>query len=230
MVTGCLNVTLYRSREIHQRERDGALEVQPNEARQLYVVPRRRFAVAAWLTLFAAPLLVLDNVPRTDANADAAKVATAGAAASAPSTAPSATYPAPTEAPAATLPSVTAAAPTPATVAPIRSVAKPAPAPSVVTTTTKPPPPPTTAPPPPPPNAEAGGASWYDYRAGECAHQTLAKGTVVSIANVANGASTMCVVTDRGPFGAGRIIDLDRATFAQLADPSVGIIQVHITW
>jgi rare lipoprotein A (peptidoglycan hydrolase) len=37
-------------------------------------------------------------------------------------------------------------------------------------------------------------------------------------------------VTDRGPYEAGRIIDLDRATFAQLKDPSQGVVQVEISW
>jgi len=37
-------------------------------------------------------------------------------------------------------------------------------------------------------------------------------------------------VTDRGPYGGGRIIDLDDGTFAQLAPLSSGIIDVTITW
>jgi rare lipoprotein A (peptidoglycan hydrolase) len=38
------------------------------------------------------------------------------------------------------------------------------------------------------------------------------------------------VVTDRGPFGRGRIIDLDVDTFAQIAPLSAGVVQVTITW
>jgi len=38
------------------------------------------------------------------------------------------------------------------------------------------------------------------------------------------------VVTDRGPYSGGRIIDLDRGTFDQIADSSQGVIQVRITW
>ena len=191
-------------------------------------MPRHRFKVAAWLTLVALPFLVVDNVPRTDANASAKVVAVAAP----PSTAPSATYPAPTEPPPTTAPPVTAAAPTPTTVAAVTNTAKKAATPTTVvtatTTTTAPPPPPTTA--PPPSNAQEGSASWYAYRAGECAHVTLPMGTVVYVTSLSTGTGTSCTVTDRGPFGAGRIIDLDRATFAQLADPSVGIIQVRITW
>jgi rare lipoprotein A len=65
---------------------------------------------------------------------------------------------------------------------------------------------------------------------GQCAHLTLPKGTVVTVTNVANGASVSCVVTDRGPYGAGRIIDLDRSDFARIADPAQGVVQVHLSW
>ena len=53
---------------------------------------------------------------------------------------------------------------------------------------------------------------------------------MVTVTRLGTGASATCVVTDRGPHGAGRIIDLDRGTFAQLADPGAGVIQVRITW
>jgi len=44
------------------------------------------------------------------------------------------------------------------------------------------------------------------------------------------GATATCVVTDRGPYGGNRIIDLDDGTFAQLAPLSAGVIDVVITW
>jgi rare lipoprotein A len=183
---------------------------------------------AAWLTALALPILVIDNIPKTEARAQA-QVETVADPASAPTTA-APTSAAPTSAaPTSAAPTATSAAPT--TKAPT-TTAKPKP-----TTTTRavqkasvnaaPPAPSTTE---APANAEEGGASWYDYRSGECAHRTLPKGTVVSITNLANGATVSCVVTDRGPYGAGRIIDLDRGTFAQLADPGAGVIQVRITW
>lgn len=94
------------------------------------------------------------------------------------------------------------------------------------------------APPPPPPeeqppanqNTQSGQASWYDTYSGTCAHKTLPKGTMVNVTNTANGKSVTCRVADRGPYVAGRIIDLDRALFAQLAPPSQGIINVNISW
>jgi rare lipoprotein A (peptidoglycan hydrolase) len=52
---------------------------------------------------------------------------------------------------------------------------------------------------------------------------------VVTI-HASNGNTATCVVTDRGPFGPGRIIDLDRGVFAQLTSPGAGVIAVTITW
>ncbi|MEY2422237.1 MAG: hypothetical protein QOI95_2304 [Acidimicrobiaceae bacterium] len=196
----------------HQREKDGALEANEAEVRQLYVVPRHRLVFAVWLTVLALPLLLIDNIPKTEARAASVKVE----AARAPET--TSTAPATTLAETTTVVTDTVAAPsetTPATAAP-----KPKPAPTTTaapTTTT-------------PPNVEQGGASWYSYRPGECAHKTLPKGTVVTIRSLENGATTTCVVTDRGPYQAGRIIDLDQATFSQLADPSQGVVQVEISW
>ncbi|HEV3362546.1 MAG TPA: G5 domain-containing protein, partial [Acidimicrobiia bacterium] len=58
---------------------------------------------------------------------------------------------------------------------------------------------------------QEGGASWYRYKPGTCAHRTLPKGTVVKVINRKTGQSATCTVADRGPFIAGRIIDLDRS-------------------
>jgi len=118
-------------------------------------------------------------------------------------------------------------------------------------TTTTAPPPPTTARPKPKPvrrtvaakpapvttakpapaNEQAGSASFYSPRdAAECAHRTLPFGTIVTVTNVATGASTTCRVGDRGPFVAGRVIDLSKQRFAELASPSAGVIRVRLTW
>jgi rare lipoprotein A len=201
--------------------------------RQPYVVPRHRLLFAAWLTALALPILVIDNIPKTEARAQA-PVETVADTAPASTTADPTTAPPSTEAVPTTAAVIDAPSTSAATVA-LKAKAKPSTtttsqAPRTTSTTRAPAPPATEAPAPAPANAEEGGASWYDYRAGECAHRTLPKGTVVTVTNLANGASTTCVVTDRGPYGGGRIIDLDRGTFAHLADPSAGVIQVRITW
>jgi rare lipoprotein A len=185
--------------------------------RQPYVVPRRRLVFAVWLTVLALPILVIDNIPRTEARATPVKTELIQAAPD--FTASSSTTTVESSTTVAEETSTTAATPT--TRAAVRRAASAtiaAPRPTTTTTTA-------------PPNREQGGASWYDYRAGECAHRTLPRGTVVTIRSLANGATATCTVTDRGPYGdTSRIIDLDRGTFAQLADPSTGVIQVEITW
>jgi rare lipoprotein A len=208
-----------RTRPTTARGKDGkALEANEAEVRQPYVVPRRRLAFAVWLTVLALPILVIDNIPRTDARAAAVKLE-ASAPSSSTTTSTTTTSTTTTTAPAAdegTAGAVASAPPT--TTKPVVRASAPR---STSTTTTT-----TTA----PSNSQQGGASWYDWHPGECAHRTLPKGTVVHVTNLANGASTTCTVTDRGPYGSGRIIDLDRGTFAQIADPSQGIIQVEISW
>jgi carboxypeptidase N regulatory subunit len=88
--------------------------------------------------------------------------------------------------------------------------------------------PPTTA---PPTHSETGQASWYSAPAGFCAQPTLPLGTLITVTNLATGATATCTVEGRGPFGGGnRIVDLDQATFAKLAPLSVGVIDVRIAW
>ncbi len=203
--------------------------------RQPYVVPRRRLLFAVWLTAVALPVLVIDNIPRTEARAavtvvapDASEPPVTSAATTATTQAATALVTPATDGSATDEP--VAARPT-ATSAPTTTAPKP------VTVQVKAPPrtaaPPTTAPPATAPastNSEEGGASWYAYNAGECAHRSIPKGTVVTVTRMSTGASVTCVVTDRGPFGDGRIIDLDRSTFSRLADPGAGVIDVRVTW
>jgi hypothetical protein len=80
-------------------------------------------------------------------------------------------------------------------------------------------------------NRQEGGASWYHYKPGTCAHRTIRKGTVVKVTNLATGQTATCTVADRGPFIAGRIIDLDRSVFLAIAQsPGQGVVRVRIEW
>jgi rare lipoprotein A len=81
-----------------------------------------------------------------------------------------------------------------------------------------------------PPRQQTGQASWYDAPDGTCAHRTLAFGTIITVTNLANGRKVTCRVADRGPYSAGRIIDLAKTSFDDLAPPSTGIIDVRIEW
>jgi rare lipoprotein A len=187
--------------------------------RQPYVVPRHRLAFAVWLTVLALPILVIDNIPNTEARAASVQVDAGRASQTPTTTAPKTT---PTTVLSTTVADTAPVTEPPATTTPpkarARVVAPPTTSKPTTTTTTA------------PPNRQQGGASWYDYRAGECAHVSIPKGTVVTVTSLETGARVTCVVTDRGPYSGGRIIDLDRATFAKLADPGRGIIQVEITW
>lgn len=98
------------------------------------------------------------------------------------------------------------------------------------TTTTTAKPKPTTTTTTRPPNQQTGQASWYDAPDGTCAHRTLAFGTILTVTNLANGAKATCRVADRGPYVQGRIVDLAKTTFDDLASPSSGVIDVRIEW
>ncbi len=85
---------------------------------------------------------------------------------------------------------------------------------------------------PPPVRSEEGGASWYDNPGGglTAAHRTLPRGTTVTVTNLATGASVRVTINDRGPFVRGRIIDLNREAFSQIAPLGAGVVRVRIEW
>jgi rare lipoprotein A len=59
------------------------------------------------------------------------------------------------------------------------------------------------------------------------AHETLPFNTRVRVTNVANGQSVVVRINDRGPFIEGQCLDLSRAAFAAIANPSVGVVDVR---
>jgi rare lipoprotein A (peptidoglycan hydrolase) len=166
--------------------------------------------------------------PRSEA-ASRARVALVGAEVPDPPT----TTTAPTTVPPTTAPPTTAARPTTTTVKPTTTTARPTTTVKPTTTTAKPTT--TTAAPttttPAPSRSEEGDASYYSPAdPAECAHRTLPLGTIVTVTNLANGKQTTCRVGDRGPFVDGRVIDLSRERFAELAALSEGVIRVRIEW
>jgi rare lipoprotein A len=82
------------------------------------------------------------------------------------------------------------------------------------------------------------GASFYDTGSrtanGEpfnpdgitAAHKTLAFNTRVRVTNRANGKSVVVRINDRGPFVAGRCLDLSRGAFKEIASLSAGVLTV----
>lgn len=90
---------------------------------------------------------------------------------------------------------------------------------------------------------EAGKASWYGkelagnptasgepFRPGRrtAAHKTLPFGTVVRVQRPDTGAHVRVVINDRGPFVAGRIIDLSRRAARRIDMLEAGVVPVQV--
>ena len=66
----------------------------------------------------------------------------------------------------------------------------------------------------------------YNHFSSTAAHRTLPFGTKVRVTNIANNKSVVVKINDRGPFIDGRIIDLSRSAFDEIADLDLGVIEV----
>jgi rare lipoprotein A len=107
-----------------------------------------------------------------------------------------------------------------------------------------------TTPAAPPPGAashpsftETGSASWYgaehagaktasgstfDPAKATAAHRSLPFRTVVRVTNTANGRMVKVVITDRGPYGKGRIIDVSAKAAQALGLKKDGTVTVRL--
>lgn len=61
-----------------------------------------------------------------------------------------------------------------------------------------------------------------------CAHRTYPFGTLLKVTNLSNGRSVVVRVTDRGPFGRGRIIDLSWGAAKALGMLAQGVAMVEV--
>lgn len=68
----------------------------------------------------------------------------------------------------------------------------------------------------------------YDMHAMTAAHRTLPFGTMVLVKSLATGREVLVRITDRGPFVAGRVLDLSRAAAVDLGMLAVGLNQVAL--
>jgi len=75
---------------------------------------------------------------------------------------------------------------------------------------------------------ETGRASWYDTHPKTTAHKTLPFGTKLRVTNLETGGTTIVSVADRGPYIAGRIVDLSTDAFKALAPLWQGTIPVKV--
>jgi rare lipoprotein A len=62
------------------------------------------------------------------------------------------------------------------------------------------------------------------------AHRTLPFGTKVKVVNLANGRSVNVTINDRGPFAAGRIIDVSKKAARKLGMVDAGVASIEIRY
>lgn len=68
----------------------------------------------------------------------------------------------------------------------------------------------------------------FDRHGMTAAHKTLPLGTHVRVTNLANGKSAVVRINDRGPFKAGRVIDLSEAAAQAINMTGPGLARVAI--
>ena len=60
------------------------------------------------------------------------------------------------------------------------------------------------------------------------AHKTLPFGTKVRVTHAGHGRSVVVTINDRGPYVAGRVIDLSRAAASSLGMAGAGVARVNL--
>ena len=78
-----------------------------------------------------------------------------------------------------------------------------------------------------PQRVASGG--WFNPNAMTAAHRTLPFGTRVRVTHAATGRSVDVRINDRGPYIAGRIIDLSRAAAGVIGMTGQGIARVTVS-
>ncbi len=78
-----------------------------------------------------------------------------------------------------------------------------------------------------PQRVASGG--WFNPNAMTAAHKTLPFGTRVRVTHMGNGQSVEVTINDRGPYIAGRIIDLSRAAASAINMTGQGVARVRMT-
>lgn len=77
--------------------------------------------------------------------------------------------------------------------------------------------------------ATANGETFRSSRL-TAAHKKLPFGTRVKVTNLTNGKTVKVRINDRGPFVAGRIIDLTKAAAKKLDMVAAGVVKVEIKY
>lgn len=76
------------------------------------------------------------------------------------------------------------------------------------------------------PQPTASG-EWFNPNAMTAAHKTLKLGSMVKVTNPSNGRTVVVRINDRGPYIAGRCLDLSRAAMQAIGGTSAGVITVN---
>lgn len=77
-----------------------------------------------------------------------------------------------------------------------------------------------------PQRVASGG--WFNPNAMTAAHKTLPFGTRVRVTNVNTGRSAVVTINDRGPYVAGRVIDLSKAAAGSVGMIGSGLARVRM--
>ena len=76
---------------------------------------------------------------------------------------------------------------------------------------------------------QTGAATWYTNGDGmTCASLDFAQGKYLRVTNRTSGKSVIVQVNDSGPYGKGRVIDLNKKAFQKIADLGAGVINVKV--
>lgn len=76
---------------------------------------------------------------------------------------------------------------------------------------------------------QSGSATWYENGNDlTCASLDFAQGKYLRVTNRANGKSVIVQVNDSGPYGKGRVIDLNKPAFKKIAGLGEGVINVKV--
>jgi len=81
---------------------------------------------------------------------------------------------------------------------------------------------------PPYHNRQAADGSVFDQNALTAAHRELPMGTTVRVTNLATNQSVLVKITDRGPFVAGRTLDLSLAAAKAIGVYRAGVAKVKV--
>lgn len=77
--------------------------------------------------------------------------------------------------------------------------------------------------------ANKGQGTWYAFKGGLfAASLSIPRGGYAKVTNVDNGKTVVVQINDAGPYGKGRIIDLDKVAFEKIASLGAGVINVKV--